>query len=184
MSNFEAKIIRTMQRITNYKKNNEHFIFISPKLEGWQNAALTIWMVLWTICGGYIILQLFGEYSRETKLMFFIYTAFWLYFENYIVRSFLWHNYGSENIKITDTEIYIKRDVKGFGRVAIYQKENIKNWRKLDTSKPTFSNVMGNSFWSLYQPTIAFDYISKEVRMANHLTSQEIDKLFKILLKA
>lgn len=169
------------ERVSYSEKNGELIIVISGKVEKWQETLLTVWMIAWTFCGIYVLAQLFGEYSREEKLMFVVYTSFWAYFEYKIVYAFFWRKWGSELIRVGGGSIQIKKDIKKYGKVNSYFIENLKNLKQEYLKDRSFAKVMANSFWNMTEKAISFEYFGKLIAFGIQLSDEDAKKVLKLI---
>ncbi|MBL4653289.1 MAG: hypothetical protein JKY53_10565 [Flavobacteriales bacterium] len=168
-------------RISFSEADEELTIVISGKVESWQESLLAIWLAAWTFCGLYVLTQLFGEYTKEERLIMFVYEVFWVYFEWKLVHSFLWRKWGAEVIKIGKESIRIKNDIKKYGKVKTYFVENIDKLQRIEASTKSFSRVMGNSFWNTTEKAISFDYLGKIVVLGIQLDEKDAKKVTKLI---
>ncbi len=166
-----------------YSENEDILtIVISGKVEKWQESLLTIWMVAWTFCGVYVFTQLIeGDYTREDKLIMFIYEVFWTYFEWKLVYAFFWRKWGSEIIKISRESIRIKNNIKNYGKVKNYFVENIEEFQYINSPTKSFVKVMGNSFWNTTEKTISFYYFGKPIVFGIQLNKNESKQIVKLI---
>jgi len=168
-------------RVSISKNKEETVITINGKIERWQEALLLSWVAMWTILGGYVLFQLFGDYPRETKLSFFVYLVFWAYFEIKGTHALLWRLYGMERVKVTDEEILFKRDIKSYGKVVRYQRHNIKDLRVNDGNAKNFGAVYHSSFWVVKGGNVLFDYLGKTIAIGVQLNESDAKKVMKAL---
>ena len=170
-----------LKRLIIEKNKGETIVAINGKIERWQEALLLSWVVMWTALGVYVFLQLFGDYPRDNKLTFFVYLVFWAYFEFRGVHALLWRLFGQELIKITDSEILYKRDIKSYGKAIRFQRENVKNVRLNEANTKSFASVYHKSFWIVKGGDVLFDYLGKTIALGVQLEEKDARKLMKAL---
>lgn len=167
-------------------KNHEDYstIVVSTNIDKWKETLLLTWLLGWTICGGVFFYFLFaGDFVKEERLMLLVMCAFWLFFEIRIGKAYLWRKSGMEFIKIDKDLMTIKRSIRSFGKAIPYQLGRIKNVQGLEIDPKGFSKSMNDSFWVIGQGTVRFFYDEKEVRFGAQLSTQDADKLAKIVKK-
>jgi len=165
-------------RITLSKKEKEFIIKISGTIEPWMNHALLGWLIMWTIMGGYVVYVVFSGQAVNERLWFFVtYLAFWLYFEVKALYSWLFRAYGYELIKITPTEMFVKRALFGYGKVNRYDRENIKELRKVENNRKSISEGFNKSFWVMGNEQLIFDCFGKQIGLGMHLEEKDRSEL-------
>jgi hypothetical protein len=131
--------------------------------------------------GGYVLTQLFGDYSKDERLIMFIYEVFWVYFEWKLINAFLWRKWGVERIKVGKESIQIKKDVRSYGKLKNYFLENVENIQQIQTPTKSFAKVMGNSFWNMTEKGISFDYFGKLIAFGIQLNNKDAKKIVKLI---
>jgi hypothetical protein len=160
----------------------ETHIEILPKIESWQLSAFTVWNGAWLLCGIVIVWQLFADnYPRDIKSVLFTYLAFWAFFQYKGIVYWFWKRYGRERIRIYADGLQYKKDVKGYGTVHTYAKENIDKFYRIEIKERSFSFSYQQSFWMPGNETLGFDYLGKTIGMGLQLNDTEIQELQKAL---
>ena len=142
---------------------------------------LIVWFVLWTISGMIVFSQFFMPSSREVKLTYAIWMAFWAYFEYKASVLLTWRRKGVEIIKYNDGKLVITREVNGRGIPAFYEKEKIKNIRTVNFEDKKVLARVQPLYWSMGYETVLFDYDTKLVGMGLQLTKNEANEVVKQL---
>ncbi len=166
-------------KITGNKTEKSIEIF-SIKDRSKQNILL-VWFILWTISGIIIFSQFFMPSSREVKLTYAVWMAFWVYFEYKASVLLTWRRKGKEVIKLVDDQIIITREVNGRGIDVKYEKEKIKNLRMVDFNDRKVQARVQPLYWSMGSETILFDYDNKPVALGLQLTQNEANDVLKQL---
>lgn len=165
-------------RITISSKDRETIIKISGTIEPWMNHALLGWLIMWSAIGAYVIYYMLTNTLSSNEFFFFLtYVAFWLYFEIKALYSWLFRAFGFELIKITPAELYIKRYLFGYGKATRYDRDNIKDLRKLEMDRKSLSGAYNKSFWVMGNEQIQFDFIGKEIGLGMHLEEKDRNEL-------
>jgi hypothetical protein len=160
---------------------NSGLIEIRAQIPKWQETLLFIWVLAWTFCGLVVIVNFFGEYTREEKLMMLVYILFWIYFEYKAVYAFLWKKWGKEFIKIDEEGIRYKRDINSYGKSSKYFKENIKKFSAIDVKEKSFISSYYQSFWMVGNESIQFEHLGKKVGIALGCDNKQRDEVLKFL---
>jgi hypothetical protein len=157
-------------------------ITISGRVERWKEGLILGWAILWTLCGIFIVYQLFARnFTREENLVLFVYMVFWVFFEYKSVYAFLWRRYGKEKMRLENGELLYKKDLFGYGKVTRYFMENIRNLNKVSWKKSSYSSVYFRSFWIIGGEKLSFEYQSKTIRFGMQLNDTETSQLLQIL---
>lgn len=169
------------KRITWSEDDKGTFFLIPGQVEGWKETLLLTWVIAWMICGVAVCLQIFGEYSKETKMSLVIYMAFWAYFAYKGINAWLWRKFGTEMIRVDSEGIKVKRDIKGYGRVRTYFIDNIRKIEPLQRKAGSFAHTFNRSFWVIGGETILLDYLGQDVALGMQLSENEREQLIKHL---
>lgn len=145
---------------------------------------LTIWLVLFALCGIVLFSQLFVPgYEGYTKIGIFAFSAFWGYFLYKVGYVWFWRKDGREFLRIYDGKFSIKRAIKTYGKSYEFLLGNIKQLDRRELSQKSFSTELENSFWVLGGETIKFDYLGREIRFGLQLNEEETKKLTQLFIK-
>lgn len=177
--------MKTIGEYISFKDHEEGFttIVITPKRELWKDIALGTWLLLFTTFGIIIMAQFAYDYTREQKLMMFVFLSFWTYFEFKVAKAFLWLVYGKEYIKISKGEFKIKKGIGNYGKLKRYFFDNMSPFKKDETEKTSFSFQFEKSYWVVGGETISFDYKNKTILFGRKLTDEETKLLLQVLNK-
>ena len=172
------------ERVSYKDHGDYHTIVVSTKIDKWKETLLLTWLLGWTICGGVFVYFLFaGDFPKEQRLMLFVMSLFWLFFEVRIGKAYLWRKSGMEFIKIDKDLMTIKRSILSYGKAIPYQLGRIKNVQGLELNPKGFNTSMNNSFWVIGQGTVRFFYNEKEIRFGAQLDTKDANKLAKTVKK-
>lgn len=145
---------------------------------------LTVWLVLFTLCGLVLFSQLFVPgYEGYTKIGIFAFTCFWAYFIYKIGYVWFWRKDGREFLRIQDGKLSIKRAIKTYGKSYDFLIGNIKQMDRRELNKRSFATELESSFWVLGAERIKFDYLGREIRFGLQLTEEEAKKLVQLFIK-
>lgn len=156
-------------------------LVISTKIERWQESLLLTWIIAWTFCGiAFIYYLFFGTFEGQNeKLVLFVITVFWAYFEYRIVKVFLWRKFGIEFIKIDNEKFTIKKSIFSYGRAVEYVTKEV-DYNKVESLKQnpkSFAKVMNDSFWLIGQGAVRFSNNDLFVYFGHQLEANESEKL-------
>lgn len=178
-------MMNTIGDRVSYKNHGDYTtVIVSSKIDKWKETLLLTWILGWTVCGvGFIYYLFWGGFPKEERLALMAMTAFWLFFEVRIVKTFLWRKFGMEFIKIDKDLMTIKSSINKYGKAIPYQLGRVKEVKALDQNPKAFNKVMNDSFWVMGQGSINFVYDGKDVRLGMQLEKNEADQLAKLLRK-
>lgn len=174
---------RISDRITLVEDKNSLILMISGKIEKWKETMLFVWLLGWLFCGGVFVYELFKEHTQDICIALIVYLCFWAYFAYKIGYAFLWRKWGQELIKINENSMLIKREIGTYGKVYVYQKDNIKNLEGYAYSEKSLSKVFSDSFWVVGGEKIIFDHFNSKVGFGLQLTRDEQKKLLTLIKK-
>lgn len=156
-------------------------LVISTKIERWQESLLLTWIIAWTFCGIAFIYYLFSGAleGQNEKLVLFVITVFWAYFEYRIVKTFLWRKYGIEFLKIDNDRFTIKKSILSYGKAIEYSTQQIdpSKVESLKQNPKSFAKVMNDSFWIIGEGAVRFSDKDKFVYFGHQLEANESEKL-------
>lgn len=171
------------ERITVIEEGAHTLIEISAKIESWKQTLLISWFVAWTFCGIVVGSQFGNDLSRDLYILVVVYMSFWLYFEYKIAHSVLWRLFGKELIILEPGYLKLKRDIKGYGKIKPYFKENIKGLRLMEKNNRSFAQSYNDSFWVIGGEKIVFDNLGTQQGFGLQLEEAEAKKLLQYLRK-
>jgi hypothetical protein len=163
--------------------NGEKIITIKPYSEKWKTNLMVIWLILWSACGLVILSVFFSNVSKEQKLFFLVYLAFWFYFEWKILSVIRWRNSGEEILKINDETIVYEKRTAGRGIPIEVRKENIKSIETKPLNPVSFAAVFNNSYWMEGAETIIIEHKTGKISFGLQLNDSEQKKIIKVLQK-
>jgi len=135
------------QRIRVQHEADRHVITILPLHDSGKSRMMLIWLILWLICGAVVLYEMFGNHSREEKLVLLVYLAFWCYFAYRISRVYRWRQSGREEISINDQIISIGKFTAGRGFVNDYPLNLISKPEITGINPTSFAAVFAQSYW-------------------------------------
>lgn len=164
-----------------YEKSEEktHIEIITDMDKSKQNGLLA-WMILWTVTCVFIVYQFFWNSSGTEKIFYFVWFAFWCYYEYKVVLAFRWHQWGKEVIEIDDENITVYKEIARRGLPKYYPIDEVEDIRKIESER-TFSRVFGQSYWSISGETIAFTYGKRDVIFGTNINQHELKELLKFV---
>ncbi len=149
----------------------------------WKESALAAWWVALTFCFGFFIVQFFTVGAGQERLGLFIFLSFLAYYDFRIGKALLWRKYGKELIWTEGDRLYIKRDIRGYGKARRYFVDNIKHLNPIAYGETSFRKHMESSFWVVGGETVRFWYHGKAVEVGRQLTEEEARELAELLNK-
>lgn len=168
------------ERISLENHNGYSTVVISTQIERWQEGLLLAWSLAWTFCGAVFIYFLFADsIGSNERLILFVMTVFWAYFEFRIVKTFLWRKYGIEFIKVDSDKFTIKKSILSYGKATEYITKQIdhKNVECLKQNPKSFAKVMNDSFWIIGEGAVRFSDKGKYVYFGHQLEADDSEKL-------
>ncbi len=175
------------ERISIENHNNHTTIVVSTQIERWQEGLLLAWSIAWTFCGFvFLYFLFFGEVGKNERLILFVMTVFWAYFEYRIVKTFLWRKYGIEFIKIDADKFTLKKSILSYGKANEYITKQINHQEveSLKQNPKSFAKVMNDSFWLIGEGAVRFSDKGKYVYFGHQLEADDAEKLAQEVRKA
>lgn len=158
------------------------FVIYPPKL-GWKKHLVLAWFVLFFGIGVYISTRFFLDFSKEEKLVLFIFMAFWLYFTIRVFRTLLYLYFGREYIKLDKTSLRVKTATGEYGKAKQFFIENVSKFKMESLKDSSFQKVYDDSPWVKGTPRINFEYYEKKYSFGRKLENKDAEMLYKILTK-
>jgi hypothetical protein len=176
-----SKIKQIGERISISKKDDSTSIIIYPEKSKINQTILFIWFILWT-AGGVIMLigRQLGYYSAP-KTYVLVWMAFWLYFEYVTAYALIWRSFGFERILIKNNKLYLKNEIRGKGKLKIFDIEFIKDLQLVPIDERSFAKVMSDSYWMPGGERLYFWYQGKQIRFGQQLKENDAKELLKFL---
>ncbi len=169
------------ERISIKKKENETSIVILSSIDKTKKQLLLIWFVLWTLGGVAVFIEYFFIPDHQTRVAIIVWLGFWAYFEYKIYKALIWRLSGVEKIKLRERKLFYKRDVKGRGKIKVYEFDFMKEFRQIESKENSFFENLNNSYWVIAGEKLAFDYYGKEIKFGIQLNDADAKALFKMI---
>ena len=93
----------------------------------------------------------------------------------------IWRLSGVEKIKLRERKLFYKRDVKGRGKIKVYEFDFMKEFRQIESKENSFFENLNNSYWVIAGEKLAFDYYGKEIKFGIQLNDADAKALFKMI---
>ena len=161
----------------------EKTIKVYPYQEKWKTNLVKIWLILWSICGAIVLLELFSNISKEQKLFMAIYIVFWLYFELKMLAVIRWRTAGLECLRFAENKLILEKTVHGKGFPIEIPVDEIKKVNIPEISKASFAAVFNNSYWLEGQETIVIETNQKKYGFGFQLKKSDSEKIMKEILR-
>jgi len=176
-----SKIKQIGERISISKKDDSTSIIIYPEKSKINQTILFIWFILWTAAG---VIMLIGRqlgYYSAPKTYVLVWMAFWLYFEYVTAYALIWRSFGFERILIKNNKLYLKNEIRGKGKLKIFDIEFIKDLQLVSIDERSFAKVMSDSYWMPGGERLYFWYQGKQIRFGQQLNENDAKELLKFL---
>ena len=126
-------------------------LFLSKHLNPGELAFMSVWLVLWTLGGGFALC------------------------------GFLWMLAGRERVFLSPAHLSIKREIFRFGRLREYELSNVSDLRVAPNTYSPFDFRSGFAFWGNTGGVIAFDHGAATVRFGAGLEEGEAKSLVRAI---
>jgi hypothetical protein len=171
-------------RVSLHRKDGVTSVVISPRLSRGREALLMAWVLAWTVCGIYVIYELFRMSSGPERSFTLGFLAFWTYFEIRMARVLLWRTKGFEKWRLKEGTLTIKDEILGFGRANDYFVENIRKLGLIDLDRTSWKWQMNESFWVMGGERLGFEHMGRKVVFGKGLTDEEAKRVLMALQDA
>ena len=158
-------------------------ITIYPQLKTWQKFAFRAWLAVWIVTGLLAFTGMLKESNQDQIVYMIVFMMLWAYFLFYAVKSLIWHQSGSEIMRISEESLDYKRSWGSYGRAVSYDLGTIKNLGLVDLEGKTFVKTYQNAFWTIGGERISFDYLGKKLVIGLRLTDKEAKDVVKLINK-
>lgn len=176
MINSDAKI--------NVQDTDEGIVItIYPQLKTWQKFAMRAWLGIWLVTGLLAFTGMLKEAVEDQIVYMIVFMILWAYFLYYAIRSLIWHQSGSEVIRITEETLDYKRSWGTNGSAVSYDLGTIKNLDLVDLEGKAFVQTYQDAFWTVGGEKLTFDYLGKKVVFGLRLTEKEAKDVIKRIKK-
>ncbi len=115
---------------------------------------LIVWFVLWTVSGMVVFSQFFMPSTRDVKMMYAIWMAFWAYFEYKASVLLSWRRRGKEILQFSESGFTLRRDINGRGIDKVYDRNEIKNIRTVDFKDRKVLARVTPLYWNMGYETV------------------------------
>ena len=147
-----------------------------------KQSLLFAWMLIWTLCGIYLVSQFFVDHEHEDfKTFLIVWAGFWLYFEYKVVYAFRWRKSGEEVIQIKDNRLAICRQIADRGLFKYYSLDYIKDFRMFNDGNNGFIKSMNDSYWIVSGEKLAFEYQGRTIVFGMQLNEKDASALHRTL---
>jgi hypothetical protein len=167
------------ERISYTETNDELNVTIKALLDEKKQQLLLSWIVLFSICGGLLFTQIFGNYEKSTLLFFGVYMAFWLFFEFKVIYAYRWRKFGLEQIILKENQLILIKEIGKRGITQQFDLDKVKKVEKFDSGENAFFKSMNTSYWNINKYTLSFKIEDNLVPFAIDLNEEESKKLLK-----
>lgn len=168
-------------RISIKKIENETSIVILSGTDQMKKRLLLLWFSLWTLGGLIVLVEYFIVTDQQTRVAIIVWLGFWGYFEYKIYKALMWRYFGVEKIRLKERKLFYKRDVRGKGKVNVYEFDFMKEFRIVETKENSFFENLNNSYWVIAGEKLAFDYYGKEIKFGLQISDAEAKALHKLI---
>lgn len=156
-------------------------IRILPYYERWKQRLLITWLILWSFCGLFVASRLFVDVPAEEKVTYFVFLAFWAYFEYMALYAALWRSYGEERLWLEDGEMLLSRSIGKRERTYRYPLHELGELRLTDLKEGSFADHFDDSYYVIGRMRLEMEYGDKMVRFGEKLSEQDARDLKKRL---
>ncbi|MBK8340515.1 MAG: hypothetical protein IPK99_11220 [Flavobacteriales bacterium] len=172
------------ERVSMQRNGAHTSIVISPRLSAGKRTLLVTWTTAWTLCGAYILFELFGMPSGDQRSFTLAFMAFWTYFEIRLLRVVAWRLKGFELVRVKDGVITIKNSIVGYGRAHDFFIENIQGLGPLEIDPTSWKWQLNDSFWVIGGDRLGFEHLGKQVDFGKDLSEAEMTAVLRALKDA
>ncbi len=149
----------------------------------WKRTALAAWWFALTLCFLFFLQQFFVIDRGEERIWLFVLLVFLAYYEVRIGKALLWRLYGKELIWTEGDRLYLKFDIRGYGKARPFYIQNIRDLQTIRYSEHSFRKHMESSFWVVGGETLRFQYFGKAIGFGRQIPEADAKALEKVLKK-
>lgn len=172
-------------RVSVDRQGGRTTVVISARVSRSQERLLVAWVVVWALCGAYVLHVLLdvpkGEQLRQFLLVFL---AFWAYFLVKIGKAALWRLKGFEFWRIQNGTLTIKDSLFGYGKATEHFVDNIQKLGIINLDPTSWKWQWNQSIWVIGAEKLGFEYLGRKVVFGKGLSDEEARKLVSILKDA
>lgn len=165
------------KRIEVVKEEGKLNILIRAYAVEQKQKMLLLWIVLFSICGGSIFTQFFGDYDAGTKVFFGVYIAFWLFFEFKVIYAYRWRKFGAERIVVEEDGLILIKTIGKRGITQKYKSEEIKNVSFFKNPDGDFVKSMNTSYWNINKYVLCLNLENNQVPFGIDLENKAAKKI-------
>ncbi len=168
-------------RVRIEEEKGSTLICISAYHERGKQRILVLWILLWSLCGVYVASRLFMDLPGKERIAYFIFIAFWAYFEYMTVHTAIWRAYGEERIWVSNGELLYEQAIGKHGRPYRIPIGNIRKVQLVEPDERSFSQHFESSYYVKGRMAVAIEHGDKITRSGEKLSPQEARDLVKRL---
>lgn len=172
------------ERVSVQRDGANATVVISPRLSSGKRTLLVTWTVAWSLCGCYILFELFRMPSGDQRSFTLAFLSFWTYYEFRLLRVLAWRLKGFELIRIKDASLTIKNSILGYGRAYEFFITNISGLGELKVDPLSWKWHLNDSFWVMGGERLGFEHLGKHVAFGKGLTAREVTDVLRVLKDA
>ena len=178
-----SKEKRISDRVRFVEDEDSLAIEIKANVEPHKQNILLVWLVLWSLIGVSILGYLFTADIPEqnTKIAFYVFLGFWLYYWYKIFRAYRWLSMGVELIEIDKDHLKLTDKVGERGLPMKYPLSEISKVSIRQVDIKSFQYQMENSFWVIGGDRLIFQHNDKPVVFGKRIEELEARKLIKLI---
>lgn len=170
-----------MERISERVRIEEGATGLRVRIAAYRESAkqriLTLWVVLWSLCGLFVAAQLFTAIPGQQKLILIVFLAFWGYFEYMALYALIWRYSGEEELRIGEGELLIESRILSKKKAARYALSKVKALRVIEHEEEAFRTQLESAYYVLGRPMLGFEYDGTPVRFGEKLSETEAKEL-------
>jgi hypothetical protein len=172
------------ERISVVEASDSTSLIISPDYDQAKQKWLWLWVTLWSLAGIAVLLQLFGDYSKEEKLYLSVWLAFWFYFEYVGIYALLWKIKGFERLLINKDSFIYSKNLGKSGKKQIFPKQNISSLIPIAVSEKSLIFNLTNSYWNRGNEAVEIRVNGQNIRFGLKLSKPEAASVISFLRKS
>ncbi len=169
------------ERISIKRVENEISIVILSTVDVVKKRLLLVWFILWSVSGIIVLTQYFTIADEQTRVAVLVWLGFWGYFEYKTFKAVMWRSFGFEKIRLQERKLFYKKDVRGKGKINVYEFDFIKDFRIIEKQENSFFENLNNSYWVIAGEKLAFDYYGKDIKFGIQLNEADAKALYKFV---
>jgi len=178
-----SKEKRISNRIRYVEDEESLLIEIKANVETHKQNILLVWLCLWSLIGVSIVGYLMSVDipDRATKITFYVFLAFWLYYWYKMFRSYRWLAKGVEVVEVDEEHLKLTDKVGERGLTMKYPLEDVSKVSIRQVDIKSFQYQMENSFWVIGGDRLIFQHNNKSIVFGKRIEESEARKLIKLM---